>query len=60
MIETMEREFFDLFELQHRLKRGVESLFPNRIWVRAEVSAIKARNGGHCYWSCPRVMRRDW
>ena len=49
MIETMEKEFIDLFELQHRLKPGVESLFPNRIWVRAEVSAIKARNGGHCY-----------
>ena len=46
---TMEREFIDLFELQHKLKQGVELLFPNRIWVRAEVSAIKARSGGHCY-----------
>ena len=45
----MEREFIDLFELQHKLKQGVELLFPNRIWVRAEVSAIKARSGGHCY-----------
>ena len=49
MTVTMEKEFIDLFELQHRLKQGVESLFPNRIWVRAEVSAIKARSGGHCY-----------
>ena len=49
MTVTMEKEFIDLFELQHMLKQGVESLFPNRIWVRAEVSAIKARNGGHCY-----------
>ena len=31
----MEKEFLDLF--------------PSRIWVRAEVSAVKARNGGHCY-----------
>ena len=45
----MEREFIDLFELQHKLKQGVELLFPNRIWVRAEVSAIKARSGCHCY-----------
>ena len=45
----MDKEFIDLVELQHRLKQGVESLFPNRIWVRAVVSAIKARNGGHCY-----------
>ena len=45
----MEKEFFDLFEFQTRLKEGIECLFPSRIWVRAEVSAIKARNGGHCY-----------
>ena len=45
----MEKDFVDLFELQHRLKKGVESLFPDRIWVKAEVSAVKARNGGHCY-----------
>ena len=45
----MEKEFVDLLELQHRLKQGVESLFPNRVWVKAEVSAIKARSGGHCY-----------
>ena len=45
----MEKDFIDLLELQTRLKKGVESLFPNRIWVKAEVSAVKARNGGHCY-----------
>ena len=45
----MEKEFIDLFELQSRLKQGVESLFPKRIWIKAEVSAVKARNGGHCY-----------
>ena len=45
----MEKEHIDLFGLQQRLKQGVESLFPKRIWVRAEVSAVKARNGGHCY-----------
>lgn len=45
----MEKDFIDLYDLQNRLKKGVESLFPNRIWVRAEVSAVKARSGGHCY-----------
>lgn len=45
----MERDFIDLFEFQTRLKQGVESLFPNRLWIKAEVSAIKARSGGHCY-----------
>lgn len=45
----MERDFIDLFEFQSRLKKGVESLFPKRLWLKAEVSAVKARNGGHCY-----------
>ena len=44
----MEKEFIDLFEFQSRLKKGVESLFPNRLWIRAEVSSVKVRNG-HCY-----------
>ena len=45
----MENAHIDLLELQHRLKVGLESLFPKRIWVKAEVSAVKARSGGHCY-----------
>ena len=45
----MEKEFIDLFEFQTRLKQGIECLFPSRIWVKAEVSAVKARSGGHCY-----------
>jgi exodeoxyribonuclease VII large subunit len=49
MMQIMEKDFIDLYELQNRLKKGVESLFPNRVWVRAEVSAVKARSGGHCY-----------
>ena len=45
----MEKEFIDLLEFQTRLKQGVDCLFPSRLWVKAEVSAVKARNGGHCY-----------
>lgn len=45
----MGKDFIDLFEFQTKLKEGVECLFPSRIWVRAEVSAVKARSGGHCY-----------
>ena len=45
----MEREHIDLLTLQKLLKQGVESLFPNRVWIKAEVSAVKARSGGHCY-----------
>ncbi len=45
----MEKNFLDLFEFQSKLKEGIECLFPSRLWVRAEVAAVKARNGGHCY-----------
>lgn len=45
----MEKEFIDLFALQSRLKQGIESFFPKRVWIKAEVSAVKARSGGHCY-----------
>ncbi len=49
MKNSMEKNFLDLFEFQSKLKEGIECLFPSRLWVRAEVSAVKARNGGHCY-----------
>ena len=45
----MEKEFLDLLQFQSRLKEGVGCLFPNRLWLRAEVSSIKARSGGHCW-----------
>ncbi len=45
----MEKTFLDLFEFQTKLKEGIECLFPSRLWLKAEVSAVKARNGGHCY-----------
>lgn len=45
----MEKAYIDLLEFQSRLKKGIECLFPTRIWIRAEVSAVKARPGGHCY-----------
>lgn len=45
----MEKEFIDLFEFQSRLKEGINCLFPKSIWLKAEVSAVKARQGGHCW-----------
>lgn len=45
----MEKEYIDLFELQSRLKSGIERLFPLKLWVKAEISAMKARYNGHCY-----------
>lgn len=45
----MEKEFVDLFNLQSMIREGMERLFPKRVWLRAEISSIKARSGGHCY-----------
>ena len=45
----MEKDIVDLYELQTRLKEGVERTFPEKVWLKAEISAVKARPGGHCY-----------
>ncbi|MGM9738523.1 MAG: exodeoxyribonuclease VII large subunit [Candidatus Cryptobacteroides sp.] len=45
----MERDVIDLFTLQSGVRSALENSFPGRCWVRAEVSAVKSRSGGHCY-----------
>ena len=45
----MVEDFIELFELQHHVRDGLESLFPERVWVRAEISSLQARTNGHCY-----------
>lgn len=39
----------DLYTLQNQLKLGLEDLFPDKIWVRAEIASISVRANGHCY-----------
>ncbi len=46
---TMERQIYDLHTLQTKLRSGIESVFPSKVWLSAEISAMKARAGGHCY-----------
>lgn len=45
----MEKKYVDLFTLQARLKSVVEGLFPQRLWVKAEVSSLSRKQNGHCY-----------
>ena len=45
----MDGKYIDLYELNSRLKAGVESVFPGKVWLKAEISALKARPAGHCY-----------
>ena len=40
---NMKRDFIDLLDFQTKMKTGVECLFPDRFWLRAEVSAVKSR-----------------
>lgn len=45
----MEKEFIDLFTLQRMLRTELEDLFPEKVWVRAEIASISAKSNGHCY-----------
>lgn len=45
----MEKNVIDLLTLQREMKEGLEELFPERIWVRAEISSISVKANGHCY-----------
>lgn len=45
----MDKKYMDLLELQSVLKSGIESCVEGRVWVKAEIGAMKARVGGHCY-----------
>ena len=43
------QSFIELFDLQTLLREDLEESFPEMLWVRAEISSIKARRGSHCY-----------
>lgn len=47
--KAMEREFLDLLELQSRVRECLGESFPERVWLKAEISSLKARQGSHCY-----------
>lgn len=44
-----ETEYIELYELQRLLKQGVASLFPDALWVKAEIASLGVRTNGHCY-----------
>lgn len=48
-MRKMEKDFIDLYTLQLHMRAGVEDMFPERVWVRAEVSSVSVRSNGHCY-----------
>lgn len=42
-------EFVDLLTLQNSIKEGLCDLFPEKLWVKAEIASVQARMNGHCY-----------
>ena len=42
-------EYMDLLTLQNTIKEGLTELFPESVWVKAEIAAVQARMNGHCY-----------
>lgn len=45
----MEKEYISLSELLDAMKACIEGIFPDRIWVRAEISSLSRKPNGHCY-----------
>ena len=45
----MSVDYVDLYTLQKDLKEGLGDLFPDRIWVKAEIAQVSVKSGGHCY-----------
>ena len=44
-----EVEYIDLYRLQIAVKQGMAQLFPQAVWVKAEIASIGRRSNGHCY-----------
>ncbi len=45
----MEKEYISLSSLLDSMKTFLEGFFPDRIWVRAEISSLNRKQNGHCY-----------
>ena len=45
----MKRDIVDLYELQTDIRSGLEDMFPDKVWIRAEIASVNVRSNGHCY-----------
>lgn len=46
---TIRPQAKSLYELNNMLRRGIRELFPENIWVQAEIAECKENASGHCY-----------
>lgn len=47
----MAKDYIGLLELQRLVKEGIEDAFPDKLWVKGEISQWSPRANGHCYLS---------
>lgn len=45
----METDHIELLDLQECLRGGIEQLFPQKLWVQAEIASVQVKSNGHCY-----------
>lgn len=43
------RDYIELGQLLTELRGGIEDLFPDRVWVKAEIASLQVKSSGHCY-----------
>lgn len=46
----------DLLELQRSIRDGMEGIFPDRLWVSAEIASVQVKSNGHCYMDLARSV----
>ena len=42
-------DYIELVDLAALLKDGIEDVFPDLVWVKAEISSLSRKQNGHCY-----------
>jgi exodeoxyribonuclease VII large subunit len=53
----MTKDWLELSELLARIKEDVADAFPDRYWVKAEISSWSPRANGHCYLNLSESVR---
>ena len=53
----MAKDYWELSELLARVKEGVADAFPDKYWVKAEISSWSPRSNGHCYLNLSESLR---
>ncbi len=53
----MAKDYLELSELLARVKEGVADAFPDKYWVKGEISSWSPRANGHCYLNLSESVR---